>query len=241
MKISHWASGSLLTVLGLLATPTNGDAQSACGCTQQDKTDIESRIKQADAAMSEYDALIKEWETKEKGAGDAADQDVTVQPFVTFPRAIGIVRLILGKERPAVCLDGNGLGHAMQHEKRRQAEAGQDAIDEIAEDGDEESGHQHQCIGPRGADEGREGMLFGHIPADYRQHGGKRRKRNVAGQRRREQQEQQQEEGMQHSGDRPSGPGTDVGRSARDRTRHADSAEERRGDIGRALRNQFGV
>ena len=70
MKNRYWASWSLLTVLCLLATPTSGDAQSACGCTQQDKTDLESRIKQADAAMNEYDALIKEWETKEKGAGE---------------------------------------------------------------------------------------------------------------------------------------------------------------------------
>ena len=44
--------------------------QGACGCSQQDKLDLESRIKQVKAAMQEYDALIKEWETKEKGAGE---------------------------------------------------------------------------------------------------------------------------------------------------------------------------
>lgn len=42
----------------------------ACSCREQDKTDLESRIKQVDAARKEYDALIKEWETKEKGANE---------------------------------------------------------------------------------------------------------------------------------------------------------------------------
>lgn len=55
---------------GLLWLPSDGGAQSACGCTQQDKADLESRIKQVDAAMKEYDALIKEWEAKEKSAGE---------------------------------------------------------------------------------------------------------------------------------------------------------------------------
>jgi hypothetical protein len=40
----------------------------ACSCSAQDKTDLESRIKQVEAAIKEYEALIKEWDTKEKGA-----------------------------------------------------------------------------------------------------------------------------------------------------------------------------
>jgi hypothetical protein len=62
--------GTVVLLGGLLWHPSGSSAQSACGCTQQDKTDLESRIKQVDAAMKEYDALIKEWETKEKGAGE---------------------------------------------------------------------------------------------------------------------------------------------------------------------------
>lgn len=37
-----------------------------CGCREQDKTDLESRIKQVEAAIKEYESLIKEWEAKER-------------------------------------------------------------------------------------------------------------------------------------------------------------------------------
>jgi hypothetical protein len=37
-----------------------------CGCSKQDETDLESRIKQVDAAIKEYESLIKETETKER-------------------------------------------------------------------------------------------------------------------------------------------------------------------------------
>lgn len=43
----------------------------ACSCSDQDKTDLESRIKQVEAAIKEYEALIKEWETKEQGAKES--------------------------------------------------------------------------------------------------------------------------------------------------------------------------
>ena len=43
----------------------------ACSCGDQDKTDLESRIKQVEAAIKEYEALIKEWETKERGAKES--------------------------------------------------------------------------------------------------------------------------------------------------------------------------
>lgn len=42
-----------------------------CSCSEQDKTDLESRIKQVEAAIKEYEALIKEWETKESGAKES--------------------------------------------------------------------------------------------------------------------------------------------------------------------------
>ena len=43
----------------------------ACSCSDQDKTDLESRIRQVDAAIKEYEALIKDWETKERGAKES--------------------------------------------------------------------------------------------------------------------------------------------------------------------------
>lgn len=71
----------LLGILALLTVPTDvraqGGGSGACGCSQQDKLDLESRGKQVTAAMKEYDALIAEWETKEKGAGEP----VLLNPF----------------------------------------------------------------------------------------------------------------------------------------------------------------
>jgi len=61
----------LVGVFALLIIPVDSGAQgSACGCSQQDKIDLDSRINQVTTAMKEYDALISEWETKEKGAGE---------------------------------------------------------------------------------------------------------------------------------------------------------------------------
>lgn len=64
----------LFGVLALVGIPIDSGAQgggsSACSCSQQDKVDLDSRINQVTAAMKEYDALISEWETKEKGAGE---------------------------------------------------------------------------------------------------------------------------------------------------------------------------
>lgn len=80
MKIFRLVTASLLPLMVLLWLPSSSGAQGAagvksnvsvplgCGCRPQDETDLNSRIKQVEAAMKEYDALIKEWEAKEKGA-----------------------------------------------------------------------------------------------------------------------------------------------------------------------------
>ena len=61
----------LLTWIGMPAEGlAQSSGQSACSCKNQDKLDLESRIKQVKAAMMEYDALIQEWEKKEKSAGE---------------------------------------------------------------------------------------------------------------------------------------------------------------------------
>ncbi len=70
---------------------------------------------------------------------------------------------------------------------------------------------------------------------------GKRRERNVARQRCGDQHEQQQEHRMQHAGDRAARAGADVGRGPRDGAGDADAAEQRRADIGKALRHQFAI
>jgi hypothetical protein len=72
MKMFRLTVCSLLPLLALLWLPSNAAAQGAvplgCGCSKQDETDLDSRIKQVEAAIKEYESLIKEWEVKEKGA-----------------------------------------------------------------------------------------------------------------------------------------------------------------------------
>ena len=61
----------VLSLGGLLPdSKAQSAGQAACGCSEQDKRDLESRINQVKAAMKEYDALVSEWEKKEKGAGE---------------------------------------------------------------------------------------------------------------------------------------------------------------------------
>ncbi len=64
-----------LPLVALLWLPSSsiaqGSSQKPCGCTNQDKADLEQRIKRVEAAMKEYDALVKEWEQKEKGSGES--------------------------------------------------------------------------------------------------------------------------------------------------------------------------
>lgn len=72
MKIVRRILYSLLALFALLWFPPGSSAQGSgskpCGCTQQDKLDLESRIKQTEAAMRELDRMIKGWEQKDKGS-----------------------------------------------------------------------------------------------------------------------------------------------------------------------------
>ncbi|HQU28193.1 MAG TPA: hypothetical protein PKZ24_03505 [Nitrospirales bacterium] len=65
--------------------------QAACGCSEQDKLDVINRINQVKAAMKEYDALISEWEKREKGTGEPlllnATQRKIVQGSIGFRMA----------------------------------------------------------------------------------------------------------------------------------------------------------
>ncbi len=64
----------LLAILTLIGIPIDSGAQgggsSACGCSEQDKLDLESRIDQVKAAMKEYDVLISVWDKKEQTGGE---------------------------------------------------------------------------------------------------------------------------------------------------------------------------
>jgi hypothetical protein len=74
MTWSKLISCSVLAVIALFGIAADSRAQAGaqapCGCTQQDKTDLESRTKQVDAAMRELDRMIKDWEGRERSAGE---------------------------------------------------------------------------------------------------------------------------------------------------------------------------
>jgi hypothetical protein len=74
MTVSKLMACSLLAVIAPFWIPADsraqGSAQAPCGCTQQDKIDMESRTKQVDAAIRELDRMIKDWEGRERGAGE---------------------------------------------------------------------------------------------------------------------------------------------------------------------------
>jgi hypothetical protein len=120
----------------------NSNVPVACNCSDQDKTDLESRIRQVDAAIKEYEALIKEWETKEKGAKESLflthDNRSSVQGSVNF-RMSG-VRISnarsFGAETDAACqttIDANATpclrGALQDHESvhRKACEANKSA------------------------------------------------------------------------------------------------------------------
>ena len=74
MAVSKVVPCSVLAVIALwwmsAAGLAQGGAASPCGCTQQDKIDLESRTKQVDAAIRELDRMIKDWEGRERGSGE---------------------------------------------------------------------------------------------------------------------------------------------------------------------------
>ncbi|MGH7228801.1 MAG: hypothetical protein ACREIH_06235 [Nitrospiraceae bacterium] len=94
MKIFRLVTGSLLPLMLLLWLPSSNGGQGAvefgknfsipiaCGCTDKDKADLEQRIKRVEAAMKEYDALVQEWEQREKGAKEPLLLDKTSRKSV---------------------------------------------------------------------------------------------------------------------------------------------------------------
>ena len=102
MRILNSATYSLVLGTALLWVPCSMGAEVdfeaevkkhmndpiGCGCSKQDETDLESRIKQVDAAIKEYESQIKEWEAKEKSAKESLfltnDNRGSVQGSVGF-------------------------------------------------------------------------------------------------------------------------------------------------------------
>jgi hypothetical protein len=79
--------GCLLAICALAWLPADLHAQGtgACGCTEQDKLDVKSRIQQTEAAMRELDRMIKFWQGRANGSmtldDGATQQDMSSEEF----------------------------------------------------------------------------------------------------------------------------------------------------------------
>jgi hypothetical protein len=83
--------------------------------------------------------------------------------------------------------------------------------------------------------------LLGHVPGNDGENPAEASQRNVSGEWRGNQHEQQDVDRVQHAGDGTARTRADVGRRARDSAGDAHAAEDHRGDIGCALRDEFAV
>ncbi len=80
-----------------------------------------------------------------------------------------------------------------------------------------------------------------HVVSHDEEYGGECGQRNIAGQRRGDEQDDEQRERMDHAGDRRARAGTDIGCGAGDGAGGGNAAEERRGDVGDSLGNEFDI
>ncbi len=68
MKISILLFGLFVAgVLGGMPADLHAQGSKPCGCTDQDKLDLKSRIQQTEAAMRELDRMIKFWQGRNNG------------------------------------------------------------------------------------------------------------------------------------------------------------------------------
>jgi hypothetical protein len=86
MKIAILMRGLLAAgVLAWLPADIRAQGPAPCGCTDQDKLDLKSRIQQTDAAMRELDRMIKFWQGRNNGGMTLEDggnqQDVSHEEF----------------------------------------------------------------------------------------------------------------------------------------------------------------
>ena len=96
-------------------------------------------------------------------------------------------------------------------------------------------------VGPGQPQQLRDLVPLAHVPRHHQQDRGEHRHRDEPRQRRRGQQHDEQRDGVHHAGDRRARAGADVGRGARDGARGRQAAEQRRRDVGDALRDELDV
>ena len=150
------------------------------------------------------------------------------------------VRLVAPDEG-GVGRDRRRPAHAVDEQDRAEREADDDGLGEVAEDGQEECSAENRRLAPARAQQDRNGRLLDHVPCHDGKHARERGKRDVGGKGCRDEHEQENEDGMQHPRDRSMRTRTHVGRGPGDGPCHAEAAEERRADIGHALRDKLAV
>ena len=137
--------------------------------------------------------------------------------------------------------DGGGLAHPLDKEDRAEREADDDGFGQVAEDRQEECGGEDCRLSPTGPDENGDGRLLDHVPGDDGEDTRKSGKRNIGGKRRGHSHEEQDEQRVQHARDRTMRARAHIGCGPRDGASDAETAEERRSEIGRALCDKLAV
>jgi len=116
MKVLQSVTVSLFGVLVLLSYPSSILAQGPCDCTQQNKTDLESRIDEAKAAISNYQSQIKQYESQgkdkellngeiRKGIQDAVSVDIGNAKHAGATKYPGVRSLAVTSESCKVSTD----------------------------------------------------------------------------------------------------------------------------------------
>ena len=137
--------------------------------------------------------------------------------------------------------DGGGFGDAVDVEERGERHAHTDGDGEVGDDGEGEGDDPDSDVGFGEAEDAADLAPLAHVPGDDEEDGGEGGERDEARQRRSGDEDDQQREGVDDAGDGGERAGADVGSGAGDGAGGGDSPEERRGDVGDALRNQLDV
>ena len=116
-----------------------------------------------------------------------------------------------------------------------------DSDGQVEQHGQRESEQKHRHVRARIAEQRPERPPAAHVVRHDDQYAGQTGHRDVLRQRHQEQQDQQQHDRVDDSGYRRPSPVVDVGHRAGDRSRCGNTAEQRRHQIGRSLRDQFGI
>ncbi|MCY1413089.1 hypothetical protein D9M71_285140 [compost metagenome] len=138
------------------------------------------------------------------------------------------------------CMHAHRRSHAPHEVQHRQDHADVHRDHQVAEHGEQEGDQQDRHVRPRGAAEhAGEVLHLAHVVGDHEEDRRQRAERDVRGQRGEHQHDQGQGRRMDDPRQRAVAAVADVGRGAGDGAGGGEAAEQRRGDVGDALADQF--